>query len=96
MIQFPERQPFSLYLERDVNKMVKERAGFKCEKCGEVGACGLIVAHHIFPIYDLPRPFNLFNHPSNRQALCPSCHARVHRLGRWGVGNPGNRGNSPC
>lgn len=79
---FPDRQPPSLYFERDASEIAKERAGHKCERCGKVGLAGALVVHHKFTIYDLPRPLNLFNHPSNREVLCPSCHAKEHHFGR--------------
>ena len=89
---FPDKQPFSLYLERDAKKIAKERAGSKCERCGGSGPVRrptrrnpdhtLVLVHHKFPIGDLPRSANLFNHPSNLEVLCPSCHAKAHHLGR--------------
>ena len=87
-LTLPDRQPFSLYLARDANEIAKKRAAHKCERCGGVGPCGLVMTHHKFSIKGLPRSFNLFNHPSNLEVLCPSCHARIHKFGRWGVGNP--------
>ncbi len=79
---------FSLYCTEDAKKIASEKANGKCEKCGKVGPQGLIIAHHIFPINGLPRFFNLFNHPSNIQILCPSCHAKIHHNGRKPRGNP--------
>lgn len=87
----PDKQPFSLYLERDASKIAKERAGYKCERCSGVGPFrtptrrnpghALVLVHHKFPIGNLPRSANLFNHPSNLEVLCPSCHAKEHHNG---------------
>lgn len=73
---------FSLFRMDDASKIVKEQANEHCEICGKVGSSsknGQLVVHHIFPIGNIPRFANMFNHPSNLLVVCRPCHAKIHK-----------------
>jgi len=50
--------------------LIRERAGYRCERCGVVPSRTLDV-HHIDKSKDN-------HHPNNLQALCRACHKTVH------------------
>ncbi len=80
-----ERHETSLYRADDAKQFIIERANNKCEICGKEGTTNnKLLVHHIFSVSNLQRPFNLFNHPSNLQVVCRSCHSLHHGNGRWG------------
>lgn len=87
-ILYPKRKIHpSEYLLEYASKVALERANCKCEICSSNKN---LLVHHIYPIGKLPRDFNLFNHPSNLQVLCSSCHAKTHRNGRKPYKSRGN------
>ena len=54
---------------------VKERAGYRCEKCGRAGR---LEADHIVPLDKGGAPFDV----NNAQALCVRCHVAKTRAER--------------
>lgn len=55
-------------------KIVRERAGGKCELCGNVH--GTMDVHHLIPIRTR-QSIEIINHPDNLQYLCRPCHIRA-------------------
>ena len=63
------KQPEAWYRDARYNlwaKQVKERAGYQCERCGELGR----YADHITELKDGGQAYDV----SNGQCLCASCH----------------------
>lgn len=71
-----KRYGFKLSLE------VYERAGRKCEECGEIND---LTIHHL-DRNGVNNQFNhlpMNNHKDNLVILCRSCHGRLHSIQRW-------------
>ena len=65
-----------------------KRAGNKCEDCGycpqefhypELLDPNPLEVHHLEPLQNEPRNFNVKNRPENLIVLCRSCHGKRHR-----------------
>lgn len=58
----------------DVRKLVRERDGFKCRRCGAVERKGYkFQLHHI-----KYRCHGGSNQPDNLMLVCPKCHRIIH------------------
>ena len=65
-----------------INRLVKERAGYRCEICGADGFVkkdgGLYAeAHHLFELSKMEEG-NRFEHPDLMICVCPTCHRIIH------------------
>jgi predicted HNH restriction endonuclease len=81
MLSIFEGREFDFCRYDDSSIIAKERANYQCEICGNCGAGGLLIIHHIKLLGKENRDYTPLNHPSNLQVLCPSCHAKVHKNG---------------
>jgi len=56
-------------------RFVKERAGYRCERCGKIVKGNGAHAHHKIPQWFMP---SLALDPDNGICLCTECHKQVH------------------
>jgi len=66
---------------KQARQAVIERAGGKCEWCGEELLPRRYAIHHIIGSDKFETPEDSHN-PDNLSAICKSCHAKFHRLGK--------------
>lgn len=72
---YGDKNYFASPLEEDWDKFIKERAGYKCERCGKPVKGKDAQAHHIIPKWFMPR---LALDTTNGICLCAECHKKIH------------------
>ena len=59
-------------------QLVKERARYTCERCGQALDTYHVKAHHLLPVWFMPeRSLD----PYNGVCLCTTCHKQIHGAG---------------
>lgn len=59
-------------------ELIKKRAGYVCERCGEILDPAHARAHHLLPVWFMPE---LSLDPANGICLCTKCHKQIHGAG---------------
>lgn len=78
---------------QEARKAILARANGKCEKCGrDLSTVKHYVVHHIIGVYKFTNMDDAHT-PDNLSAICQSCHAKIHRLGKMPIveGGDSNR-----
>lgn len=64
--------------DEEWRRFVKERAGYRCERCGAILQGRRAHAHHKLPTWFMPE---LALDPDNGICLCTECHKQIHGYG---------------
>lgn len=72
-------RPPEAEFSHETKEKAKERAGYKCERCGKTGHLEI---HHILPLWwakEVPAlSYAVISHLANTMVLCVSCHRKTH------------------
>lgn len=85
LFKFIKKRSRSQAASPKIKRYILDRAGGACEIC-RYSFTPILHIHHIYPVEigGVPLPWNLI-------ALCPNCHALIHRFARVRSSHPAKR-----